>query len=120
MYDMGNYYAEQNGIQSPEVGQMTNSQQAWMFLVSQIMVGHPVIVDVTTIINDIDSQAHFVVVTGFSLTDATIDYNDPYGYIAPDKHQANQERVSWTTFWNSWSNNGDDNGEGNGWYMVVK
>lgn len=120
MYDMGNYYAGQHGSPSPEVGHMTDSQQALTFLFSQMMLGRPVIVDVTTIIDDIDSAAHFVVVTGVSLTDATIEYNDPYGYIAPDKHQANQERVKWSTFWNSWRNNGDNNGEGNGWYMIVK
>lgn len=120
MKDMANYYAEQNGIPGPEVGQMAASQPALIFLLSEMMLGHPVIVDVTTIITDVNSDAHFVVVTGVSLTDGTIDYNDPFGYITPDKHQANQEHVQWATFWNSWSNNGDNNGEGNGWYMVVK
>lgn len=120
MRDMANYYASQNGAQSVDTGQMTNSQQALMFLFSQIVLGHPVIVDVTTVIGDTDSQAHFVVVTGVSLIDAEIFYNDPFGYIAPDKHQAHQARADWTSFWTSWSTNGDDNNNGNGWYMIVE
>jgi hypothetical protein len=120
MLDMANYYASQHGAQSVETGQMTNSQQALLFLFSQVMLGHPVIVNVTTLIGDIESPAHFVVVTGVSLIDAEIYYNDPYGYIAPNQHQADQGRVHWTMFWNSWSNNGDDNNKGNGWYMIVE
>ncbi len=119
MHDMANYYASQNDAQSPEVGHITNQQQGLMFLFSQIMLGRAVIVDVTTVIGDSESPAHFVVVTGVSLIDAKIDYNDPYGYIAPDKHQADQIRADWPTFWNSWINNGDDNNQGNGWYMIL-
>ena len=117
---MGTYYAAHNNEPAPEVGQMGNSPQALLFLYSQIVLGHPVIVDVTTDIGNTHSAAHFVVVTGVSLMDTQISYNDPYGYISPGHHQAAQELANWLAFWNSWSANGDDQGRGDGWYMIVK
>lgn len=119
MYDMASYYADQHNVRRPEVGQITAPQHGLLFLYSQIVTGHPVIVDVNTIMGDTESSAHFVVVTGVSLIDAEIYYNDPYGYISATEHQAGQRSADWSTFWESWSNNGDDNGKGNGWYMVV-
>jgi hypothetical protein len=120
MVDMATYYAGQQGEQSPETGQMTDSEQALMFLFSQVILGHPVVADVNTIMGDPESPAHYVVVTGVSLTQRVVYYNDPYGYIAPGSHQAAEKSADWTIFWNSWINNGDDNNKGNGWYMTVK
>lgn len=119
MRDMTSYYATQHSAPSPEVGQVTTPQHGLLFLYSQIVMGHPVVVDVNTIIGDTESAAHFVVVTGVSLIDAKIYYNDPYGYISATEHQAGQRSADWATFWDSWSNNGDDNGKGNGWYMII-
>jgi len=120
MRDMAAYYAALHGTSSPETGQVNNSQHGLLFLFSNIILGRPVIVDVNTIMGDTSSTAHFVVVTGVSLLDGEISYNDPYGYISPYERQAGQRRAQWDVFWNSWSNNGDDNGKGNGWYMVVR
>jgi hypothetical protein len=119
MQEMASHYATQNNALTPGTGQMVDEQQALLFLFSQIIMGRPVVVDVNTIIGDTQSGAHFVVVTGISLIDGEIEYNDPYGYIGPTEHQADKKRERWTTFWESWRNNGDDNNKGNGWYMVV-
>jgi uncharacterized protein YvpB len=120
MQDMAAYYASQNAAPAPEAGHVSDQTQALLFLFSQLTQGHPVIVDVNTDMGNIKSPAHFVVVTGVSFTDTQIYYNDPYGYIAPANHGADQQRADWALFWNSWRNNGDDNGQGNGWYMLVK
>src|SRR5690349_20023712 len=120
MSDMAAYYAGQHAEQGPDTGQMTDADQALMFLSSQVYMGHPVVTDVNTIMGDPDSPAHYVVVTGVSLTQRLVYYNDPYGYIAPGSHEAAEKSADWDVFWNSWINNGDDNNQGNGWYMIVK
>lgn len=120
MYDMAVYYANQNGALAPEFGRVSSQQQGVVVLFSQIAMGRPVIVDVNTLIGDTTSPAHFVVVTGISLTQGVVYYNDPFGYIDADEHQAHEGQADWSKFWLSWSSNGDDNGKGNGWYMVVR
>jgi hypothetical protein len=120
MADMANYYAAHNNIPEAEVGRVTGSQEGWMLLFSRMMLGQPVVVDVTTVMGDTGSAAHFVVVTGVSLIDGEIYYNDPYGYIALGEHEPAQQHADWDIFWHSWSENGDAGGQGNGWYMIVK
>jgi hypothetical protein len=120
MGDMATYYAGHNDAPNPEVGHILDETQAMLFLYYQLTQNHPVIVDVNTDMGNTESSTHFVVVTGVSFADSEIYYNDPYGYIAPAVHEADQEHADWTIFWNSWRNNGDDNGDGNGWYMIVK
>lgn len=120
MRDMAVYYATQNAVPAPDTGRVSTQQDGVIVLFSQIAMGHSVIVDVNTLIGDTTTPAHFVVVTGISLTKGLVYYNDPFGYIDADEHQANEGQVEWAKFWLSWSSNGDDEGKGNGWYMVVR
>lgn len=119
MLAIADSYAQQYGAAAPANGHLLESFQALTFLVSQLAQGHPVIVDVNTIMGDVTSSTHFVVVTGVSLSGELITYNDPFGYISPGRHQASQETTDWNTFWASWGSNGDANNDGNGWYMIV-
>jgi len=94
-----------------------NSDEGLSLLVGKLTGGDPVVIDIVTRLDDLDSGAHFVVVTGLEYDPANpnatkILYNDP---------QLGRNRSSsWLGvegIWNAWQNNGDPGGSG--WWMVI-
>lgn len=98
-------------------GSVSSSQQALSLLIRRLRAGQPVVIDVLTRIDDPESEAHFVVVTGISIDAArgdaiVIHYNDPLSGTRASADWARLQGV-----WNAWQNNGDPGGRG--WWMVV-
>jgi len=112
MVKIARYYAE-----AVSTGTVINSGQGLSVLIRNLRKGKPVIIDVPSDFADIESEAHFIVVTGISVDpnrgDAVvIHYNDPLtgGYASAD----------WTGdegVWNAWRNNVDPGGSG--WWLVI-
>jgi hypothetical protein len=87
-------------------------------LFQSLHAGEPVIIDVLTRLDDPESDAHFVLVTGLARDPTRADailvtYNDPF---------TGQTRTAdWagdTGIWHAWQNNGDPGGAG--WWMVIR
>jgi hypothetical protein len=103
--------------QPVDTGSVVSSGQGLTLLIERLQDGEPVIIDVLTRLNDPDSEAHFLVVTGVSLDPnrdnaVVIHYNDPLTGRAGSADWAGE-----TGIWNAWQNNGDPGGAG--WWMVV-
>jgi len=112
MLKIAEHYSE--GVGS---GNVTIPQQGLNLLIQKLQANEPVIIDVLTRLNDPESGAHFIVVTGISL-DATngnvvmIHYNNPL--------TGRSESARWDGedgLWNAWQRNGDPGGAG--WWMTI-
>jgi hypothetical protein len=98
-------------------GNVANAEEALEMLVRNLYEGRPVIIDITTRLDQSGSTAHFVVVTGLSFDPnngnaVTIYYNNPL--------TGKNESAPWdgnNGVWNAWQNNGDPGGAG--WWLVI-
>ena len=99
-------------------GNVTNPAKALNLLARNIQQGQPVMIDVTTWLDQPFSGAHFVLVTGLSIDPSndklviTIHYNNPL--------TGRNESAPWdgkTGIWNAWQNNRDPSGAG--WWLVI-
>jgi len=98
-------------------GNVYNSDQGLALLVRKLRNGDPVIIDVLTHLDDPNSDAHFVLVTGM-LADInnsnaiTIFYNNPL--------TGARESALWdgeAGIWHAWQHNPDPGGSG--WWLVI-
>jgi len=112
MVKIAQHYAE-----DISTGRVSNSGQGLALLMRKLRGGEPVIIDVFSNLNDPESEAHFVVVTGISVDPnkgnaIIIHYNDPL--------TGTKESADWDGdqgVWNAWQNNKDPGGSG--WWLVV-
>ena len=112
MVKIAQHYAE-----DISTGRVSNSGQGLALLMRKLRGGEPVIIDVYSNLNDPESEAHFVVVTGISVDPnkgnaIIIHYNDPL--------TGTKESADWDGdqgVWNAWQNNMDPGGSG--WWLVV-
>jgi hypothetical protein len=97
-------------------GHVSTADDGLALLAAYLQAGQPVIIDVTTRLDRLESGAHFVVVTGLG--------TDPWTgrtrvtYINP--LNAAPENAAWdgdAGIWNAWQNNGDPGGSG--WWLVI-
>jgi len=103
-----------NGIKS---GSVVNADQGIAVLAGNLQEGEPVIIDVRARLYDMDSPAHFIVVTGMAVdpdhgNKLMVYYNDPL--------TGSRESARWDGsegIWNAWNNNGDPGGAG--WWMII-
>jgi hypothetical protein len=112
MVKIANYYADEIST-----GHVTNSGRGLALLIRKLRNGEPVIIDVPSKLNDPQSEAHFVVVTGISVDQnrenaVVIYYNDPLTGTKESADWSGDEGV-----WNGWQNNGDPGGSG--WWLVI-
>jgi hypothetical protein len=98
-------------------GRVISSYDGLALLVRHLRAGQPVIIDVITYLDDPQSDAHFVLVTGISVDPAdanaiTIHYNNPL--------TGQKESAPWNGdagIWHAWQNNPDPGGPG--WWLVI-
>ena len=112
MVKIAQHYAE-----DISTGHVTNSGQGLGLLMRKLRSGEPVVIDVFSKLNDPESEAHFVVVTGISVDPnrgnaIIIHYNDP---LTGTKESADWDGSQGV--WNAWQNNKDPGGSG--WWLVV-
>jgi hypothetical protein len=94
-----------------------NSDLGLALLLTNLKNGNPVIIDVLTYLDDPTSSAHFILVTGISMSPEDPDlilvhYNNPL--------TGQSESAPWggeTGIWNAWQNNSDPGGPG--WWLVI-
>lgn len=103
-----------DGVRS---GTVLQEEQGLAVLAGNIREGEPVIIDVRARLYDMDSPAHFIVVTGLAVdpdhkNDLMIYYNDPLTGSKESARWAGNEGI-----WNAWKNNGDPGGSG--WWMII-
>jgi predicted double-glycine peptidase len=112
MVKIAEHYAD-----TVSTGTVDDADEALTLLTEKLTGGDPVIIDILVRLDDPDSGAHFVVVTGLSIDPKNPDavkifYNDP---------QLGRNRSSdWLGgegIWNAWQNNGDPGGSG--WWMMI-
>lgn len=98
-------------------GQALDPREGLELLLRQLRRGNPVIIDALTLLDDPRSGAHFVLVTGISVTPGnpyavTIAYIDPLtGAIKSAPYYGEGG------LWNAWRRNGDPGGAG--WWLVI-
>lgn len=112
MVKIADYYAD--GVST---GRVLTARQGLSLLIQNLRRGDPVIIDVLSIFGDLESDAHFVVVTGVSADPnrnnaVVIHYNDP---LTGTKGSADWEGSEGV--WNAWQTNGDPGGAG--WWLVI-
>ena len=112
MVKIADYYAD-----NVSTGHVTDSGQGLALLIRKLRNGEPVIIDVPSKLNDPQSEAHFVVVTGISVDQnrgnaGVIHYNDPLTGTKESADWAGNEGV-----WNAWQKNRDPGGSG--WWLVI-
>jgi len=98
-------------------GMVLDSNQALLLLIRKLRAGDPVIIDIRTRLDDPQSGAHFVLVTGISVDPdhrnaITIRHNDPL--------TGTGESAAWSGadgLWHAWQHNGDPGGSG--WWLVM-
>ncbi len=99
-----------------ETGNVPSEQEGLGLLNDRLNLGEPVIIDITAILSDLQSGAHFVVVAGMSIDaisgEATVTYNNPLTGEAEHSDWAGSEGI-----WQAWQNNGDPGGSG--WWLVI-
>ena len=94
-----------------------SADEGLSLLTEKLTGGDPVIIDIVTRLDDLDSGAHFVVITGLEYDPANLNgtkilYNDP--------RLGRNLSSNWLGvggIWNAWQNNGDP--DGSGWWMVI-
>ncbi len=98
-------------------GTVFSDDQGLALLIRNLKIGQPVVIDVLTYLDDPESDAHFLLVTGVSVDPndprtVTIFYNNPLNGKA--------ESAPWggeTGVWHAWLNNPDPGGSG--WWLVI-
>jgi hypothetical protein len=113
MVHIAEHYAAVNTVSS---GNVETAEDGLALLTKKLTSGEPVIIDVTSRLYDLDSGAHFVLVTGITLdvnpNKTRLYFNDPLTGTNRWGYWLGGEGV-----WNAWKNN-DDPG-GSGWWMVI-
>jgi hypothetical protein len=112
MLAIAGYYAP--GLRT---GFVSTQEQGLAVLVDQLGEGEPVIIDVPLRLEDSNSVAHFILVTGISrdtegVGDILIHYNDPWtgeGLVAPWDGDRG--------IWQGWKDNNDPGGPG--WWLAI-
>ena len=112
MVKIAEYYAD-----DISTGTVASSGQGLALLMQKLRNGEPVIIDVLSNFRDLQSEAHFVVVTGISVDPhrnnaIIIHYNDPL--------TGTKEKGDWAGspgVWNAWRMNGDPGRAG--WWLVI-
>jgi hypothetical protein len=112
MVKIAEYYTD-----NISTGTVKNSSEGLLLLIGRLRSGDPVIIDVLSNFSDLESEAHFILVTGVSVDAArgnavVIHYNDPLTGTKKSGDWYGTEGV-----WNAWQNNGDPGGSG--WWMVI-
>jgi hypothetical protein len=108
LYEIALYYGH------PQMGWVTDEEEAQARLRELLSRDLPVIVDVTVAMRRNESNAaHFVVVTGIG-ADNSVYVNDPYGRGTGGKRLS----VTWEDFYWAWQHNSDGPVGGRGWWMV--
>ncbi len=112
MVHIATHYSE-----NVSTGTVQDVNAAMALLVEKLTGGDPVIIDILTVLDDPDSGAHFVVVTGLAIdrknpNRTRILFNDPQTGTNRWGYWLGAEGV-----WNAWQNNGDPGGSG--WWMVI-
>ncbi len=99
-----------------ETGNVSSEQEGLRLLTDRFDLGQPVIIDVTAVLSDPQSGAHFVVVTGVSIDAssgiATIAYDNPLTGKTEHSDWAGKKGI-----WRAWQNNGDPGGSG--WWLMI-
>jgi hypothetical protein len=97
-------------------GNVRSADEGLAVLSRRLAAGEPIIIDVTTRLGDLNSGAHFVVVTGLAIDAWTgsvrVSYSNPL--------DGELESAAWDGddgIWNAWHNNGDPGGSG--WWLVI-
>jgi hypothetical protein len=98
-------------------GTVWYADQGLSLLRQRLHDGEPVIIDVLSNFSDLESEAHFVVVTGISYDPSRnnaviIHYNDPLSGTAETAEWDGPQGI-----WNAWLTNGDPGGAG--WWLVI-
>jgi peptidase C39-like protein len=106
-----------NYSEDVSTGTVLSSGQGLSLLKQRLRNREPVIIDVLSDFSNLQSEAHFVVVTGISLDPARnnaviIHYNDPLTGTQESDEWAGSQGV-----WNAWRTNGDPGGAG--WWLVI-
>lgn len=112
MKHIADFYAEKT-----QTGRVKTAAEGLALLTDKLVNGDPVIIDILARLDDPNSSAHFVVVTGLVLDsknpNATrILFNDPLW--------GGSRSALWLGadgLWNSWLNNNEPGGSG--WWMVI-
>jgi hypothetical protein len=112
MVRLADYYAD-----NISTGNVISANQGLTLLIQKLRGGDPVIIDVLSNFRDLESEAHFIVVTGVSVDPnrgnaVVIQYNDP---LTGTKEFADWEGSEGV--WNAWRTNGDPGGTG--WWLVI-
>ncbi len=131
-------YAEMHGLYMPETepftspanmvaiahsfrvpvasGNVASADDGLGLLYQQLQAGNPIVIDVTTRLDDLNSGAHFIVVMGIGTDPRTgntsITYDNPL--------DGQSESADWNGqagIWKAWRNNGDPGGSG--WWLVI-
>ena len=98
-------------------GTVDEADEALALLTQKLTGGDPVIIDVLTRLDDPQSGAHFIVVTGLEIDPENpeaikIKYNDPLMGRNRSGDWLGSEGL-----WNAWQNNGDPGGAG--WWLMI-
>ncbi len=113
MVHIAEHYAAADMVST---GAVETAEDGLALLIKNLKNGEPVIIDVTSRLYDLDSGAHFVLVTGIKLDEnpnkVRLYFNDPLTGNNRWGYWLGGEGV-----WNAWLNN-DDPG-GSGWWMVI-
>jgi len=107
----------QNYTRQYASGNIFSADQGLELIISELKMNTPIIIDVLTHLDDPQSDAHFVVVTGVS---AGPNGADGYTIYYNDLLTGKRESASWggdAGIWNAWQNNPDPNGSG--WWLVI-
>jgi hypothetical protein len=112
MLKIANHFANLNSS-----GNAEDAEEGWGLLTKNLTNGDPVIIDIVSRLDDLDSGAHFVLVTGLVIdvknpNKNKILFNDPLTGSNRWGYWFGSEGV-----WNAWQNNDDLNGAG--WWMVI-
>jgi hypothetical protein len=111
MVEIAGHYAE-----AVMTGSVQTADEGLALLTQKLTDGDPVIIDILARLDDPDSGAHFVVVTGLKIdknpNKTKILFNDPLTGTNRWGYWLGVEGV-----WNAWQNNEDPGGAG--WWMVI-
>jgi hypothetical protein len=113
MIRIAEHYADSGTVST---GAVKTAEDGLALLLEKLTAGEPVIIDVTSRLYDLDSGAHFVLVTGIKLDEnpnkVRLYFNDPLTGTNRWGYWLGGEGV-----WNAWLNNDDPSGSG--WWMVI-
>ena len=98
-------------------GTVSNSDLGLALMIGELQKGNPIMIDIITRLDDPQSGAHFVLVTGISVASdnkyaITVYYNEPL--------TGKNKSAPWYGdggIWNAWHNNGDPGGSG--WWLSI-